>query len=175
MVTTAQPVSSRGRNACYREAIPWPASPQWCAFTIATHGDRSLVQTRCYSPLMSRVARPWLYLLPAVATTAVTFLLAAISLVVGPTHECEECAGSTGASPAQTDQWLVALGVSVLALLLAWMAAAVVAVITRGDGRRVRVVPLLVVVLFALGPATGAGVAVGISVANEADPAGYRN
>lgn len=116
-----------------------------------------------------------MYLLPAMAATAVTFLFAVISLLVGPTHECEECPGDTGASRAQTDQWLVAVGVSVLALLLAWVATAVVVVITRGDDLQIRVVPLLIVVLFALGPATGAGVAVGISVANKANPAGYRN
>jgi len=122
---------------------------------------------------MSRVARSWLYLLPAMTTTAVTFVLVVISLLVGPTHSCEEC-GGTGASPAQTDQWLAAVGVSLLAFQLAWVAAGVVAVITRSDGLRIRIVPLFIVIIFALGPATGAGVAVVLSVANKANPAGYR-
>jgi hypothetical protein len=142
---------------------------------IPLRGSTPVRPARCYSASMCRVARLWVYLLPALATTAVTFLLAVISVVVGPTHECEECPGTTGASPGQTDQWLVTVGVSVLALLLAWVATAVVVAITRGDDVRIRVVPLLVVVLFALGPATVAGVAVGISVANNANPAGYRN
>jgi hypothetical protein len=119
---------------------------------------------------MTAAARPWLYFLPAIAATAVTPLLAVISVGVGLKHDCEDC-GVAGAPSARTYQWLLASGLSVLALLLAWAAAGVVAVLARVD-LRIRVVPLLIVVLFALLPAAVAGIAVGIGVADQANRAG---
>jgi hypothetical protein len=43
-----------------------------------------------------------------------------------PIHGCEECRGTTGASDAQTDQWLSALVVTAAAVALAWLVATAV-------------------------------------------------
>jgi hypothetical protein len=118
--------------------------------------------------------RRLLYALPALVTMLMTMLLALVSLFVGPIQECEECPGRTGASQAQTQQWLWALGVSAAAVLLAWTVAAVVIVATSRDGRRLRAVPLAIAIVVALIPAAGAEVAVAINAYNAVHPAGYR-
>ncbi|HEY2673604.1 MAG TPA: hypothetical protein VGJ07_24965 [Rugosimonospora sp.] len=120
-------------------------------------------------------ARRLLYALPALVATLVTMLLALLSLLVGPIQECEECPGRTGASQAQTQQWLWALRVSAAAVFLAWAVAAVVIVATSRDGRRLRAVPMAIALVVALIPAGGAEVAVAINVYNAVHPAGYRS
>jgi hypothetical protein len=117
-------------------------------------------------------ARRLLYALPALVTTLGTMLLALVSVFVGPIQECEEC-GRTGASRAQTHQWLSALGVWAAAVFLAWTVAAVVIVATSRDGRRLRAVPMAIAIVIALIPAAGAEVAIAINAYNAVHPAGY--
>jgi hypothetical protein len=121
---------------------------------------------------MPLAVRRLLYAVPALVATLVTIMLAFVSLFVGPIHECEEC-GQTSASRAQTDQWLGTLGGSAAAVFLAWAVAVVVIVATGRDGRRLRAIPLAIVIVVALTPIAGAGVAVAVNAYNAAHPAGY--
>jgi hypothetical protein len=124
---------------------------------------------------MPRLTRPTVYVLPALTALPVTIVLAVVSLLVGPTHECEECPGDTGASPAQTDQWLWTMTATAAAVLAAWVVAVVVIAATRRDGPRIRLVALALVVLAALAPVAAGGVAIAVSVHNAAHPDGYRS